>query len=62
MQEGRGEGEGGTQIWVDHPQTERDQGLGKPEEKKRKAFESEKEEEKASQESWAEATQMRLGS
>lgn len=35
MQEGRREEEGVTQIWVDHPQTERDQGLGKPEEKKK---------------------------
>lgn len=44
---------------MDHPQTEREQGLKKPEEKKRKA---EKENGRASQGGWAEATQLRLGS
>jgi hypothetical protein len=58
----RREGEGVTQTCMDHPQTEREQGLKKPEEKKRKAWESEKEEGRASQGGWAEATQLRLGS
>lgn len=38
---------------MDHPQTEREQGLKKPEEKKRKACESEKENGRASQGGWA---------
>lgn len=53
--DGRREGEGVTLTWVDHPQIERDQGLKKPEEKKRKACKSKKEEGKASQGGWAEA-------
>lgn len=58
MGDGR-RGEGVTQIWMDHPQSERDHGSGKPEEKKRTHVSQKK---KASQGGWAEATQLRLGS
>lgn len=54
--------EGVTLTRLDRPQIERDQGLEKPEEKKRKACKSEKEEGKASQGGWVEATQLRLES